>query len=78
MVEVEGSIMFHDFELPFVPFVFCVFGVLLLVGILLCVSYDGASEIQNHWTGFVGPRGERLELAETVCPGTLRNSSLQD
>jgi len=70
--------MFKDFELPFVPFVVSVFGTLLLVGVLLCVSHDDAAEVQNQWPGFDGVMVDELVRAETVCPGTLRNSSQRD
>jgi hypothetical protein len=78
MMEVEVSAMFKNFELPFVPFVLAVFGTLLMVGVLLCVSHDGAAEVQNQWPGFDGVMVDELVRAETVCPGTRRNSSLQD
>ena len=70
--------MFKDFEVPFVSFVIGTFSLMLLVSVLLCISYDGAVEVPNQWPGFQGSVAKELVRAETVCPGTRRNSSLQD
>ena len=70
--------MFHDFELPFLPFVMSVFGVLLLFAVLTCVSFDGAAEIPNQWTGFQGEASIELRRAEIEYLDTSHSSSRPD